>query len=129
VHVRRRRFCGVVLTAPLVASLVCGVVVAAAGPAINGGGSSFASLEVDQWRFEVARSPFDLTINYVARGSFFGRQQYINGSFDFAVTDSPFTMSEADALAASGRNEYTYVPTNAAGLGFMYNLIDRPARE
>ncbi len=99
--------------------------VSAAGPTLNGGGSSFAKLEIDQWRAEVARQPFDLRVNYVAQGSSFGRQQYIGGTLDFAASDIPFLPQELTALQSKGdRKNFTYVPVSAGGLGFMYNLID-----
>jgi phosphate transport system substrate-binding protein len=96
----------------------------AAGPALNGGGSSFAKNEIDQWRAEVARKPYELTINYVAQGSSFGRQQYLNGSFDFGASDIPFTAEELAVLNNTDRKDFVYVPVSAGGLGIMYNLID-----
>ena len=97
--------------------------VARAAPSLNGGGSSFAKLEIDQWRAEVARNPFNLSINYVAQGSSFGRQQYIAGALDFAASDIPFTQNELSALTGPRAN-FTYVPVSAGGLGFMFNLVD-----
>ncbi len=96
----------------------------AAGPTINGGGSSFAALEIDQWRAEVARKPFELNVNYASQGSSFGRQQYIAGALDFAASDIPFQQSEISSLNASGRGDFVYVPVSAGGLAFMYNLVD-----
>ena len=98
--------------------------VAAAGPTLNGGGSSFAKLEIDQWRAEVARAPLGLNINYNAQGSSFGRQQYTSGSLDFAASDIPFLQSELNGLAGTPRENFVYVPVSAGGLGFMYNLVD-----
>jgi ABC-type phosphate transport system substrate-binding protein len=97
---------------------------AAAGPNLNGGGSSFAKLEIDQWRAEVAREPLQLSINYNAQGSSFGRQQYSSGSLDFAASDIPFLQTELDGLAGTAREDFVYVPVSAGGLGFMYNLVD-----
>jgi phosphate transport system substrate-binding protein len=96
----------------------------AAGPTINGGGSSFAALEIDQWRAEVARKPFELSVNYASQGSSFGRQQYMAGALDFAASDIPFQESEKATLQASGRADFVYVPVSAGGLAFMYNLVD-----
>jgi phosphate transport system substrate-binding protein len=97
---------------------------AAAGPGLNGGGSSFAKLEIDQWRAEVARKPYELDVNYVAQGSSFGRNQYIIGALDFAASDIPFQPAELSELNKTGRKDFAYVPVSAGGLGFMYNLID-----
>jgi ABC-type phosphate transport system substrate-binding protein len=98
---------------------------ALAGPTINGGGSSFAKLEIDQWRAEVARAPFNLNVNYVAQGSSFGRQQYIAGNLDFAASDIPFTAQELTALNVGSRKDFAYVPVSAGGLGIMYHLRDQ----
>lgn len=96
---------------------------ALAKPAITGGGSSFAALEIDQWRAEVARNPFGLTINYSATGSSQGRQQFITGNWDWGASDIPFLDSEIPSLNAN-RPDYAYVPISAGGLGFMYNVQD-----
>lgn len=97
---------------------------ARSGPTINGGGSSFAKLMIDQWRAESARQPLSINVNYVAQGSSFGRQQLIAGNLDFAVSDIPFTAQELAALAAGPRRNFTYVPVVAGGLGFMFHLRD-----
>ena len=96
----------------------------AAGPTLNGGGSSFASLEIDTWRAEVKRKPYELTLNYVAQGSTFGRTQYIQGNFDYAASDIPFPQVELDQLNTTNRKDFVYVPVSAGGLGMMYNLVD-----
>jgi phosphate transport system substrate-binding protein len=116
--------CAAALAVPLVPALGQPAKVYAAGPAINGGGSSFAKLEIDQWRAEVARKPYELKVNYVAQGSTFGREQFLQGNLEFAASDIPFTPNELQRLASTPRKDFTYVPVSAGGLGFMYNLID-----
>jgi ABC-type phosphate transport system substrate-binding protein len=96
----------------------------AAGPTLNGGGSSFASLEIDTWRAEVKRKPYELILNYVAQGSTFGRTQYIQGNFDYAASDIPFPQVELDQVNATNRKDFAYIPVSAGGLGMMYNLVD-----
>ena len=66
--------------------------------AITGGGSSFAALEIDQWRADTARNPFNLKVNYVSQGSTFGRQEFINGNLDFGASDIIFQDPEIPAL-------------------------------
>jgi ABC-type phosphate transport system substrate-binding protein len=116
--------CATALWVPLVPSATQPAKAYAAGPAINGGGSSFAKLEIDQWRAEVARKPFELKVNYVAQGSTFGREQFLQGNLEFAASDIPFTVNELQRLANTPRKDFVYVPVSAGGLGFMYNLID-----
>jgi phosphate transport system substrate-binding protein len=102
----------------------------AAGAAILGGGSGFAALEIDQWRADTARSPYNLTVNYVAQGSSFGRQQFSSGSFDYGASDIQYMQAEVPDLQA-GRCKgrpldqcFVYVPVSAGGLALMYNLVD-----
>lgn len=97
------------------------IVPASAAGTVEGAGSSFPQLEIEQWRSDVAKKPYSLKINYVSSGSTFGRQQYIQGSVDFGVSDIPFQPDEIQA--AAGR-PYTYVTISAGGVGFMYNLRD-----
>jgi len=97
---------------------------AAEGPTINGGGSSFAALEIDQWRADVARRPFNLKINYQSLGSTFGRVQYLEGTLDFGASDIPFQPGEL----RGSRTNFAYVPVSAGGIGFMYNLQDSSGR-
>ncbi len=119
--------CATALIVPLVPAPYRVTPVEAAGPTVNGGGSSFAKLEIDQWRAEVARKPFNLEINYAAQGSTFGRQSYMDGSLDFGASDIPYTTAEFTSLriADSPRKDFVYVPVSAGGLGIMYNLIDQ----
>ena len=111
------------------------VSVVAAAPAfasspINGGGSGFASLEVDQWRADTASAPYNLSVNYVSQGSSFGRQSFIGNNVDFGVSDIPFQDAELPALQqqrCGGRSLascFVYVPVSAGGVSFMYNLTD-----
>jgi phosphate transport system substrate-binding protein len=103
-----------------------------AATAITGGGSSFAALEIDQWRADTARNPFGLKVNYAAQGSTFGRQEFINGNLDFGASDITFQPNEIPTLQArrcggrstDGTGCFVYVPVSAGGLAFMYNLID-----
>ncbi len=104
---------------------------AGAASAITGGGSSFASLEIDQWRADTARKPFSLQVNYVSQGSTFGRQEFIGGNLDYGASDITFQPTELPQLQArrcGGRPTdtgcFVYVPVSAGGLSFMYNLTD-----
>jgi ABC-type phosphate transport system substrate-binding protein len=106
----------------------------AAGSPILGGGSGFAGLEVDQWRAETAVAPFNLTVNYQAQGSTFGRNQFSAGQFDYGASDIRYLPAELTNLEQQRCKGYTnanvapkcfvYVPVSAGGLAFMYNLTD-----
>jgi phosphate transport system substrate-binding protein len=79
-------------------------------------------LQLQQWRADVARAPYGLSVNYTAAGSTFGRDQYRLGLVDFGVSDIPYPEQERGALAASPRAGFVYVPIMAGAVGFMYNL-------
>jgi phosphate transport system substrate-binding protein len=108
---------------------------ASAAPSLLGGGSGFAALEIDQWRADVARSPYNLSINYQAQGSSFGRQQFTQGVFDYGASDIQYMQAEVGDL--QGRRCggkplaqcFVYVPVSAGGLAFMYNLRDGSGRQ
>jgi ABC-type phosphate transport system substrate-binding protein len=133
---RRRRLChGAValLAAAWIGAL--GAAPASASPALLGGGSGFAALEIDQWRADVARAPFNLTINYQAQGSSFGRSQFTQGTFDYGASDIQYMQQELPQLSSgrcSGRplaHCFVYVPVSAGGLALMYNLHDGTGRQ
>jgi phosphate transport system substrate-binding protein len=133
----RRARCGALLLAVVwMASaglLTARPAAAAGGSPISGGGSSFAALEIDQWRADTARSPYSLSVNYVSQGSTFGRQAFTNNNLDFGASDITFTpppTTEIPDLASkrcAGQalaNCFVYVPVSAGGVSFMYNLTD-----
>jgi len=93
---------------------------AAVGPTVSGVGSSFAGVAMAQWRAEVAKAPYKLSINYSAQGSSAGRLAFINNTHDFGASDIPFTAQELSQVTRA----FAYVPVSAGGLGFMYNLKD-----
>ena len=103
---------------------------AGAAGGVIGGGSSFAALEIDQWRADTARNPYSLQVNYVSQGSTFGRQSFIDGNLDFGASDIIFQPAETQQLQAkrcAGKplaGCFVYVPVSAGGLAFMYNLTD-----
>jgi phosphate transport system substrate-binding protein len=103
----------------------------AGGPSLLGGGSGFAALEIDQWRADTARNPYNLSINYQAQGSSFGRAQFTAGTFDFGASDIQYMQTEIPDLQNKKCNGsppspscFVYVPVSAGGLSFMYNLRD-----
>lgn len=131
----RRRLLLAIATVGIVAAVVIpGSPASAATSPINGGGSGFAALEIDQWRADTARKPYSLKVNYVSQGSTFGRQQFIDGNLDFGVSDITFLDSELPQLKSKrcgGKDPascFVYVPVSAGGLAFMYNLTDNAGK-
>jgi phosphate transport system substrate-binding protein len=111
-----------------------------ASPQLNGGGSGFAGLEIDQWRADVARKPYNLDINYVAQGSTVGRLNFASGLFDYGVSDVVYNPQDGGSVDRFGqpldtkrcgqplKNCFQYVPVSAGGLSFMYNFVDDSGR-
>jgi ABC-type phosphate transport system substrate-binding protein len=94
----------------------------AQGPIVTGGGSSFVSLLVSQWRADVAKPPYNLKINYTSAGSGFGRDKFISGALDFGQSDIQFLPEEIDRLNGTNRKSFVYVPVAAGALAFMFNV-------
>jgi len=104
---------------------------ASAAPQLNGGGSSFAALEIQQWQADTARKPYSLNINYNSTGSTDGRDNFATGLYDFAASDVVYTTEDGNVPTSTARCPggqplttcFVYVPVTAGGLAFMYNLI------
>ena len=99
------------------------------GPTINGSGSTWSAIAIDQWRADVRNSK-GLTVNYNSVGSSSGREYYISlgDQTDFAVSEIPFVGDEPDRLASHKRT-YQYLPIVAGGTALMYNLKDSAGRQ
>src|SRR5262249_35125355 len=123
----RLRLAGALLTALVAASVLVPASSAHAASAITGGGSSVAALELDQWRADTARKPYNLQVNYVSQGSTFGRTEFIQNHLDYGASDITFQPQEIGPLQSGrcgGRAPdtgcFVYVPVSAGGLSFMY---------
>jgi phosphate transport system substrate-binding protein len=101
---------------------------ASASTSIDGAGSTWSQIAIDQWRADVARQ--GLSINYQGVGSTSGRVFYYQDQVDFAVSEIPFTSAYHDATGTASTNElalaahrpYAYLPIVAGGTSFMYHL-------
>ena len=116
-----------VLAAVSVASL--GLVVASAPAdaggyvAVNGSGSSWASIAIDQW--STAVRPNGIVVNYNPDGSAQGRGDYMSNQDDFTGSDPPFRNGR-DQLGATNADHpaqgYSYIPDTAGGTAFIYHI-------
>ena len=95
---------------------------------INGAGSSWSALLLDEWSTHMATS-LNMTVNFNPEGSAEGRQAYSEGQEEFAASDPPFRNGK-DYLDPNGRESelpvpfnYSYVPDTAGGTAFMYHLV------
>ena len=130
------------MAAALVAALAAatpGVAVAAVGSAsgayatIDGSGSSWQAVAIDQWAEDLGSDR--LTVTYNPDGSAAGRGDYLQGSqVDFAASDVAFRNGH-DKLGETGAEVpsygYSYIPAVAGGIAFVYHLSvhGRPIRD
>jgi phosphate ABC transporter phosphate-binding protein len=114
----------------LVAGLVVPIAAEPAGAdvSIDGAGSTWVQIALDQWRADVARQ--GIAVNYQGVGSTSGRVFYYQNQVDFAASEIPFTPAYRDAtgsvitdeVALAAHRPYAYMPDVAGGTSFMYHL-------
>jgi phosphate transport system substrate-binding protein len=118
----------ITLTTALVASLASLLVVLLATPSlavshdtIEGSGSSWSALAVQQWIADVKSG--GLQVVYTAPGSAQGRKDFANVTTDYAVSDIGFRgVDPSGALDTNQGRAYAYLPIVAGGTSFPYNL-------
>ncbi|MDQ1466058.1 MAG: phosphate transport system substrate-binding protein, partial [Actinomycetota bacterium] len=101
---------------------------AAAAATINGAGSTWSYIAVNQWQADVARQ--GIPVNFTANGSTAGRVYYYQDASDFSVSEIPFQAAYRDSTGTVTTNEialaahrpYAYLPIVAGGTSFMYHL-------
>lgn len=89
---------------------------------VAGAGSSWSSNALQQW----VRNVFDnfrWKVTFDASGSSAGRQQFAQGTVDFAVSEIPYALAGSDSPDPRPARQFAYVPIVAGGTAFMYNLV------
>ncbi|GAB3200514.1 phosphate ABC transporter substrate-binding protein PstS [Nocardioides hungaricus] len=109
-----------VLALACVASLP-GTATAAAYAQIEGTGSTWSELIVQQWIADVDAN--GMKVVYTGGGSTKGRKDFAQDSTDFAISEIPYqgTDERGQADTSNGR-EYAYLPIVAGGTAFTYQL-------
>ncbi|MEU9858842.1 phosphate ABC transporter substrate-binding protein PstS [Streptomyces sp. NPDC047974] len=111
-------------------TVLCALLALLAGPPaaqaagytkITGSGSTWSSNAVEQWRRNIGANA-GLTVNFNANGSSQGREQFKNGTVDFAVSEIPYGLTDGGATDVPPSRGYAYMPIVAGGTAFMYNL-------
>lgn len=87
---------------------------------ISGAGSTWSQNALDQWRRNVNKN--GLRVNYQGTGSSDGRNQFRNGTVDYAVSEIPYGLSDGGVIDTPPGRKYAYMPIVAGGTSFMYNL-------
>lgn len=88
---------------------------------ISGAGSSWSSNAIDQWTRNVAAN-YGWTVHFDNSGSSAGRQQFTQGTVDFAVSEIPYNLAGSDSPDPAPPRQLAYIPIVAGGTAFMYNL-------
>jgi phosphate ABC transporter phosphate-binding protein len=109
------------------AVLLGALLAAGAGPAaaahggIEGTGSTWSQVIVDQWKADVSAN--GMAVTYSGGGSSKGRQDFANYTTDFAISEIPYQGTDefGNADTAGGR-AYAYLPIVAGGTAFTYHL-------
>src|ERR1700745_1299279 len=101
---------------------------AQASPAkINGSGSTYVALAMQQWVADAQTS--GLSVNYLPTGSPDGLTSYGDGLTDFAGTEAEFSALGGGTSDAGSRRGYQYVPDVAGAVAIMYNAYDQAGRK
>jgi ABC-type phosphate transport system substrate-binding protein len=88
---------------------------------ISGAGStwSFNAINISS----INESEIGMKVNYQPVGSASGRDEYTNGTVDWAASDIPYGVPDGTSPNSPPPTRgYTYVPDTAGGIAFMYNL-------
>lgn len=93
---------------------------------VSGSGSTWSANAVDQWRRNV--NQYGMRIDYQASGSSDGRNQFRNGTVDFAVSEIPYGLKDGNVVDQPPARPFAYMPIVAGGTAFMYNLKIGPNR-
>jgi phosphate transport system substrate-binding protein len=104
--------------------------VAAAPARVNGSGSTYVALAMQQWVADAQTS--GLQVNYLPTGSPDGLTSYGNGLIDFAGTEAEFSALTGGAPGAPTPGDsrgYQYVPDVAGATAVMYNVDDKAGRK
>ena len=93
---------------------------------VSGAGSTWSANAMDQWRRNV--NQYGMRIDFQASGSSDGRNQFRNGTVDFAVSEIPYGLKDGNVVDTPPSRPFAYMPIVAGGTAFMYNLKIGPNR-
>ena len=101
---------------------------AAVNPAkINGTGSSYVALAVQQWVADGQSR--GVPVNYLPTSSPDGLTSYADGLIDFAATEAEYSALVGPNVGSpAGARGYQYVPDVAGATAVMYHVQDRAGR-
>ncbi|MGH3754767.1 MAG: phosphate ABC transporter substrate-binding protein PstS [Pseudonocardiaceae bacterium] len=88
---------------------------------ISGAGSTWSANAIDQWRRNIDNQ-LGLKVSFAATGSSDGRNQFKNGTVDFAVSELEYGLNDGGVIDQPPQRAFGYLPIVADGTAFMYNL-------
>ena len=90
--------------------------------AVTGSGSSWSANMIDAWSADVKQ--FGISVSYNGQaGSSAGRREFTASTVDFAVSEIPYGLTDAQGVYDRPPNRgFAYLPVVAGGTAFMYNL-------
>ncbi len=89
--------------------------------AVSGSGSTWSANMVEQWTADVKQ--FGISVSFSATGSSAGRREFTAGTTDFALSEIPYGLTDAQGgYDAPPNRGFAYLPIVAGGTSFMYNL-------
>ena len=93
---------------------------------IQGSGSSWAALAVQQW---VSDESSSMQVVYTPSGSAQGRIDFANGQNDFAVSDIGYQgQNKQTGVDDTSKRPYVYLPIVGGATSFPYNIVVRGKR-
>jgi phosphate ABC transporter phosphate-binding protein len=103
-------------------------ILGAAGPAfaasyvpISGSGSTWSYNAIHAWQGNVAQ--YGMVVNYAGVGSTTGRNNFKDGTVDWAASDIPYGVQDGNNYDPPPPTRgFAYMPDTAGGTTFMYNL-------
>lgn len=87
-------------------------------PLINGGGSSYAAVAINQWAGE-AKVRYGMNINYAVSSSVQGLNEFALGQLNFGASEIGYSTKQADYAAPPG---FQYLPDVAGATCLDYHL-------
>ena len=89
---------------------------------LNGAGATSQEKAMDAWRAGFQNANPDVTVNYDPVGSGGGRTQFLDGSVEFAGSDSALTAEELESATSTCTTEAVDLPVYISPIAVVFNL-------
>ncbi|MBO3100767.1 phosphate ABC transporter substrate-binding protein PstS [Cellulomonas fengjieae] len=89
---------------------------------LNGAGATSQEKAMDAWRAGFQSANPDVTVNYDPVGSGGGRTQFLDGSVEFAGSDSALSEEELESATATCGTEAVDLPVYISPIAVVFNL-------